>query len=61
MMIGFKARFFEELRYLLDNEQPYCENLKLDELKLHTPPTKPNYTCWTGASIFGATDAISTR
>lgn len=61
MTIGMKARIFEEINYLLNNVSPYKEKLSIDELKLHTPPTKANFTCWTGASIFGATDVISTR
>ena len=61
MIMGFKARVFQEIRFLLENVSPYKENLHLDELKLYNPPTKANYTCWAGASIFGATDAISTR
>ncbi len=37
------------------------ERLSIEDVKLHAPPAKANYTCWTGASVFGATDAIITR
>lgn len=62
MLLGFKARVIEEVKHLLQNASPYKDRLSSDlEFKVHTPPTKANYTCWTGASNFGATDAIGTR
>lgn len=60
MILGLKARLFAELKYLLLCEE-YAGRLAVTNFKFHTPPAKPNYTCWLGASIFGATDAISTR
>jgi actin-related protein 10 len=60
MMLGFKARIFQELECLLKSDH-YKDRLKIEELKLHIPLGRPNYACWAGASIFGATDAISTR
>ena len=59
MLLGVKSRIFEELKALL--KEFYAEKLADLQFKLHTPPTKANYTCWTGASLFGATDAIATR
>ncbi len=61
MMVGFRARLAEELRHLLAEVPPYKERLSIEDVRLHSPPTKANYTCWTGASVFGATDAIITR
>ena len=61
MMVGFRARLAEELRHLLAEVPPYKERLSIEDVRLHSPPTKTNYTCWTGASVFGATDAIITR
>ena len=59
-VLGFKARLFEELKLLLADE--YKDKLPASlEFKLHKPPTKENFTCWAGASLFGATDAIGTR
>lgn len=60
MIKGFKARLFQELKDLLTKE-PYCSRLHLGELKLHDTLGKANFSCWSGASIFGATDAIGTR
>ena len=60
MIKGFKARLFQELKHLLTKE-PYCSRLYIDEFKLHQAPGKANFSCWSGASIFGATDAIGTR
>jgi hypothetical protein len=39
----------------------YSEKLKISQFKLHVPLGQANYASWAGASIFGATDAISTR
>ena len=60
MIKGFKARLFQELKYLLTKE-PYCSRLFVEEFKLHKAPGKANFSSWVGASIFGATDAIGTR
>ncbi len=60
MITGFKARLFQELKHLV-GQSPYNDKLKIEEFKLHIPLGKANFSCWTGASIFGATDAISTR
>lgn len=63
MMVGFKARLFQEIKHLIKEENYYQEKMGVlvDEFKLHVTPTEANYASWTGASIFGATDAISTR
>eukprot|EP00095_Tigriopus_kingsejongensis_P009564 snap_masked-scaffold1806_size27391-processed-gene-0.4 protein:Tk09564 transcript:snap_masked-scaffold1806_size27391-processed-gene-0.4-mRNA-1 annotation:"actin-related protein 10" len=63
MLLGFKARLFEEIKDLIQNNNYYNDKLgaMVDDFRLHVPPTAANYTSWTGASIFGATDAISTR
>ena len=66
MTLGLKARLFSEMRHLLKENNYYREKLAVlakssENFKLHVPPTKPNYTSWTGASLLGATDAISTR
>lgn len=58
--LGLKARLFQELDHLM-KQQYYRDKLKLTQFKLHTPLGKENYASWVGASIFGATDAISTR
>ncbi len=60
MQLGFKARVFQELDILM-KEEHYKEKLKLSEFRLHVPLGQANYACWAGASIFGATDAVSTR
>jgi len=60
MILGFKSRLFQEMKYLLDRE-PYKGHLLISDLKLHAGPSKANFACWTGASLFGATDAISSR
>lgn len=60
MVPGFEARLFQELRHLLGQE-PYTSRLKVADFRLHANPAKANCMCWAGASIFGATDAISTR
>jgi len=60
MTLGFKSRLFQEMNYLLDRE-PYKGHLLISDLKLHAGPSKANFACWTGASLFGATDAISSR
>ena len=60
MQLGFKARVFQELKLLME-EQNYKERLKITDFKLHVPLGQANYASWVGASIFGATDAISTR
>lgn len=60
MILGFKARLFQELQHLLTTEG-YKDKLLIDDFRLHVPLAKANYACWAGASIFGATDAISTR
>jgi actin-related protein 10 len=60
MIKGFKARLFQELKHLLKKE-PYCSRLHVGDFKLHQAPGKANFSCWSGASIFGATDAIGTR
>lgn len=61
MIVGFKARLVEEIKHLLTEQEPYKEKLSLDKILVHTAPCKENFACWTGASLFGATDAISTR
>ena len=43
------------------SEDHYSEKLKISQFKLHVPLGQANYASWAGASIFGATDAISTR
>ena len=43
------------------NHQDYKDKLKIEEFSLHVPLGKENFAAWVGASIFGATDAISTR
>jgi len=62
MIIGFKSRLFQEMKFLLQ-QSPYKDRLliKPEDLKLHAGPSKANFACWTGASLFGATDAISSR
>lgn len=60
MVLGFKARLFEEMKHLL-TQPPYAGRLLIDEMKLHVTPAKANFACWSGASLFGATDAIGTR
>merc|ERR1712142_1012796 len=63
MVLGFKSRLFQEMKHLLQNQDPYKEKLLLPEegLKLHVTPAKANFACWAGASLFGATDAIASR
>ena len=58
--LGLKARLFEELGHLMAQDH-YKHKLKIEEFKLHVPLGKENFASWVGASIFGATDAISTR
>jgi len=60
MQLGFKARVFQEINKLM-SEDHYSEKLKISQFKLHVPLGQANYASWAGASIFGATDAISTR
>ena len=60
MQLGFKARVFQEIKKLM-SEDHYSEKLKISQFKLHVPLGQANYASWAGASIFGATDAISTR
>ena len=61
MIPGFKARLVEEMRSLLATSPKYKAALHLDEITAHRLPCKANYAAWTGASLFGATDAITTR
>ena len=58
--LGLKARLFQEIEFLM-KQKYYQDKLKLTDFKLHIPLGKENYAAWVGASIFGATDAISTR
>ena len=60
MQLGFKARLFQEMEALM-KEEYYSERLKIMDFKLHIPLGQANFAAWTGASIFGATDAITTR
>lgn len=60
MQRGFKSRVFQEIKEMM-KEEKYNEKLKVEEFRLHIPLGKENYACWVGASVFGATDAISTR
>ena len=60
MQLGFKARLFQELAHLM-RESHYSDKLKMTEFKIHQTLGQANYACWAGASIFGATDAVSTR
>lgn len=60
MQLGFKARVFQEINNLTKDEH-FKEKLKIKDFKLHIPLGQANYAAWAGASIFGATDAISTR
>lgn len=60
MIVGFKSRLFQEMKHLLQQD-PYKDRLLIDDLKLHAGLSKANFACWTGASLFGATDAISSR
>ena len=54
---------FSNLTYLPSPFQlpAYSSKLSLPELRLHRLPMSPQHAVWAGASIFGATDAISTR
>ena len=60
MQRGFKSRIFQELKEIM-KEEKYSEKLKVEEFRFHIPLGQENYACWVGASVFGATDAISTR
>ena len=60
MQRGFKSRVFQELKEIM-KEEKYSEKLKVEEFRFHIPLGQENYACWVGASVFGATDAISTR
>ena len=60
MILGFKARLFQEIKHLL-TQDPYKDKLLLEELKLHATPAKANFASWSGASLFGATDVIASR
>jgi len=70
ILLGFKSRLFQEINHLLQTQSPYKEKLQTlltddasgSGFKLHvTPAAKPNFACWSGASLFGATDAIASR
>ena len=62
MIPGFKTRLVEEMRSLLASEgHKYKDSLHIDDILAHKLPCKANYAAWTGASLFGATDAITTR
>ena len=62
MIPGFKTRLVEEMRSLLASEgHKYRGALHIDDILAHKLPCKANYAAWTGASLFGATDAITTR
>ena len=60
MQLGFKSRLFQEIDNLM-KEQRYSDKLKMTDFKMHIPLGQANHACWVGASIFGATDAVSTR
>ena len=60
MQRGFKTRVFQEIKEMM-KETKYSDKLKVEEFKLHVPLGQGNYASWVGASVFGATDAISTR
>ncbi|RWS26689.1 actin-related protein 10-like protein [Leptotrombidium deliense] len=57
---GFKHRLLSELKSLADSSR-YKDRIYFKDFLFHSPPSKENYTCWLGASIFGATDAVNTR
>lgn len=57
---GFKHRLMTELKKLVTSEK-YSSRIYFDTFKFHQLPCKENYAAWLGASIFGATDAITTR
>jgi len=59
MVPGFKSRLNQELQSLLS--LPKYDDIKINQFKLHMPPSKPNLTTWLGGAIFGATDVVVTR
>jgi hypothetical protein len=56
----FSVLIFQELKHLLKSPR-YNERLLIDDFRIHVPISKPIYSAWAGASLFGATDAIGTR
>ena len=59
-MCFFSFIIFQELKHLLKSPQ-YNERLLINNFGIHVPISKPIYSAWAGASLFGATDAIGTR
>lgn len=57
-VMGIKPRLRDELMKLIQSDY-YKERLYINEVKFHSPPSKPNFTAWLGASIYSATDLIS--
>lgn len=60
MLPGFKHRLSEELKHLV-KDPFYARKMNMSVFKFHSPPSKENYTAWLGASIYGATDAVTTH
>lgn len=60
MTAGLKHRLLMELKTLA-NSCLYESKLHFNAFKIHELPCKENYVSWLGASIYGATDIISTR
>lgn len=55
MTKGFISRLKCELLALLKSSL-YSDKLKINTVKFHKAPSKPNYTAWLGGAIFGIAD-----
>ncbi|KAL0276631.1 UNVERIFIED_CONTAM: hypothetical protein PYX00_004164 [Menopon gallinae] len=55
---GMKSRLLNELRHYVKTPK-YQNKLFIDSFKMHSAPSKENYTAWLGGSIVGSTEVVN--